>query len=308
MSAYKGYIPTVSTSSAGGVWTLREQLRYQRDGVWVTNPPVFIQNAAGLYYFTPYVDMNVLVKMWGGAGGTCQISNGGWGGAGGYAEGELTLYSTDTYVIVVGGGGTGGNFNGGGGGGGYSGLFLSSISQANAYLIAGGGGGGIGDNGASYLGGAGGGGSSGVDGLGWRTTTNFVGGKGGTQIAGGAIGNGDISSATPGSALQGGSTGNANVSGGYGGGGNGSQNYGYDGGGGGGGYYGGGAGGSGTSSGKNFGGGGSGYYKSGTVLYGTLISGYYTTPGNTSDTDRGTAGSPVNGSTGNPGKVIMWKI
>ena len=34
MSAYKGYVPTVSTSSAGGVWTLREQLRYQRDGVW----------------------------------------------------------------------------------------------------------------------------------------------------------------------------------------------------------------------------------------------------------------------------------
>jgi len=171
-----------------------------------------------------------------GAGGGSQ-GNAGAGGTGGKTTGTLAVSGGQVLYIVVGGAGrlstgaafggggyyTAGNGNGGGGGG-YSGIFLSSVSFANAKAIAGGGGGGAyGGNSGGSGGGTTGGNSSGGD----ATST------GGSQGSGG-------SGATSGSQLQGG-TANGNGNGGAGGGG----------------YYGGGGG---SESGNDYGGGGgSGY-------------------------------------------------
>jgi len=171
-----------------------------------------------------------------GAGGGNQ-GNAGAGGTGGKTVGTLAVTAGEVYKIVVGqagrlttgssygGGGayTAGNGNGGGGGG-YTGIFLNSVSQANAKAIAGGGGGGA--YGGS-TGGSGGGSTGGSDGQSLAT--------GGTQSAGGSA-----SGSRAGSALQGG---NAAGSG--------------NGGSGGGGYWGGGGG---AEASNDFGGGGgSGY-------------------------------------------------
>ena len=147
---------------------------------------------------------------------------------------------------VIGGGGLCGTQGFGGQGGGYSGLFISSVAQANSVLIAGAGGGGAyeaGTNGGAGGGSSGAAGANGVD----------AGGGGGTQIAGGTA----PTNAIPGSALQGG---NPLISGDGGGGG-----------GGGGGYWGGG-GGSGTNPGSA-GGGGSGYINTTYITSGATTQG-----------------------------------
>lgn len=149
-----------------------------------------------------------------GAGGGNQ-GNAGAGGTGGKTVGTLAVTAGQVYKIVVGqagrlttgssygGGGsyTAGNGNGGGGGG-YTGIFLTSVTQANAKAIAGAGGG------ASYGGEAGGsgGGNSGNNGS--------HGATGGSQSAGGTGQGGGGN----GSALQGG-TASGNGNGGAGGGG-----------------------------------------------------------------------------------------
>ena len=152
---------------------------------------------------------SVEMFAWGGGGGGGY--NAGAGGGGGAAAGTMTVTPFTSFAVVVGGGGDtraanagqgsaapgGGGLCGslgyGGNGGGYSGIFLTSASQANARLIAGGGGG------AAYEGAAGGagGGTNGVAG----GSGNEAGGGGGTQSAGGS------SVSQTGSALQGGTVG-----------------------------------------------------------------------------------------------------
>ena len=95
-----------------------------------------------------------------GAGGGSSVQRSVAGGAGGLSVGRFTFLKGTTYKLVCGdagvrsdsgdlngGGGIGDQIGsgGGGGGGGYTGLFVGSISQANAVIIAGGGGGGSND-------------------------------------------------------------------------------------------------------------------------------------------------------------------
>jgi len=156
-----------------------------------------------------------------GAGGGRSIERSASGGTGGRSIGSFTFIAGTEYKLRIGGagvnggaggfsgGGNGGGGSGlGGGGGGFTGLFLGSISQANAIIIAGGGGGGSNDPAG---GGAGGGTSGGNSG-----NCCDRGGSGGTQSSGGAGGSGG----SGGSALQGGS-GSAGGGGGYFGGGGG---------------------------------------------------------------------------------------
>ena len=144
------------------------------------------------------------------------------GSRGGVSEGTFTFIKDQEYKLIVGsagdrvtaglpGGGTGGGTagsSGRGGGGGYTGLFLGSITHANAIIIAGGGGGSTGDPGR----GGDGGGTEGAAG-----SNGGRAGLGGSQTAGGE-GKGSSGS---GSALQGGNGSSAGAGGGgyYGGGG-----------------------------------------------------------------------------------------
>lgn len=188
----------------------------------------------------------------GGGGGTDTygfLGRYGKGGQGGASQGRFTFVFGRTYKLIVGGGANGatagyggggsGVIRGGGivvgGGGGYTGLFVDSISQTNAILIAGGGGGGSGDpsNGGSGGGLTGGDASNAPTGRGGTGATQFSGGTGGSSVSGGTVG-------SSGSALQGGNGAGAGGGGGYFGGGGGvlfNSAAGADGGGGGGSGY-----------------------------------------------------------------------
>lgn len=256
------------------------------------------------YTVTAGRDASISVKMWGAGGARGMEYNDsfpnsadqGPGGGGGNTNGTIAFTSGSTYIFQVGEGGArsstpisgatwkaGGipasGSNGGTEGGGYSGIFSSSVSQANALLIAGGGGGGS-DLSYSLHGGAGGG-ASGQDGY-----ENNQGGRGGTQSAGG---NPSLyNNATGGSALTGGVAG---------------QDAHSTLGGGGGGYYGGGGGNVGG------GGGGSGYFNpSSPVSNGSTAVGSSSTPANSSDALRsgaGDGGSSTQGSTGADGIIVL---
>ena len=215
----------------------------------------------------------VLNGAGGGGGGNLGSGVPNIGGNGGQTTGTYTLVSGTTYYLVVGGGGAfvvigsgsfipsvgaGGAGNvgtggAGGQGGGYTGLFINSVSQPNAIMIAGGGGGGSWETNPSTPSGGAGGGSSGNAGA----NGNLNGGGGGTQIAGGSG-----PSSNPGSALQGGTSSGSDPNGG---------------GGGGGGYFGGG-GGSGDGNGSG-GGGGSGYFNPSVVTGGATTTGAGATGG-----------------------------
>jgi hypothetical protein len=118
---------------------------------------------AGITSLTVLARGSVEVYAWGGGGGYSgegdYPNSFGLGGGGGAANGSVTM-TPGVYAIVVGGGGVrqpyyrgnaGSPVPGGGGlaaatggsgqGGGYSGIFRTSVAQANALLIAGGGGG-----------------------------------------------------------------------------------------------------------------------------------------------------------------------
>lgn len=191
--------------------------------------------------YTLVADADVTTKLlvFGAGGGGSDVRSIP-GSRGGVSEGTFTFIKDQEYKLIVGsagdrvtaglpGGGTGGGTRGSsgrGGGGGYTGLFVGSITHANAIIIAGGGGGSTGDPGR----GGDGGGTEGAAG-----SNGGRAGLGGSQTAGGS-GKGSSGS---GSELQGGN----GVSAGAGGGG----------------YYGGGGGNpSGTIS-DGAGGGGSGY-------------------------------------------------
>jgi len=170
-----------------------------------------------VYTLVPQGTFSTTIRAVGGRGGTEQ-RGGNTGGLGGYAQGTFTFVQNQAYKLIVagagvhsdntlaqqnpaatasGGGSGSGTFVGTGGGaqgGGYTGLFITSIAQSNAVLIAGGGGGANRDPGR----GASGGGSSGVS----NGSNQGPGRSGGSasQTAGGAGGDGGNS----GTALKGG--------------------------------------------------------------------------------------------------------
>ena len=196
------------------------------------------------------------------------------GGKGAVIYTKVTVTPNTTYKIVVGGntnsttalygyggnGGTNGNsLNNAGAGGGLSGIFITSVSTANALVVAGGGGSGGGQ--PTYgAGGAAGALSTGAGSLGgYSATYPNVPGKGATQSAAGAAGTPfDTNSVNPtaGNDIQGGNGGST-------------SNTGFSGGGaGGGGYYGGGGGAAGGDA--TGGGGGGASYSTGTIIYSSL--------------------------------------
>ncbi|MHB9019530.1 MAG: DUF2341 domain-containing protein [Minisyncoccota bacterium] len=265
--------------------------------------------------FIPPVSGTIDVYAWGGggAGGT----PGGWvygatGGAGGAARGTMSVTAGSAYPIVVGGGGGVNSYGAGalscvdgggacaswnntdnrygGGGGGFSGIFASSVTQANARLIAGGGGGGGSSRaGTGNVGGAGGG-STGENGTSAYDGKTAYRGLGGSQSAAGADATCDGVNTTGGQgALQGGRS-RVNA---YGGGG-------------GGGYWGGSGGGYSESNTMAGGGGGSSFYNATYVSSAVLTGGTGTTPGDSTNTLRGTAGTAGAISTaGTSGIVII---
>ena len=173
--------------------------------------------------YTLVADADVTTKLlvFGAGGGGSDVRSIP-GSRGGVSEGTFTFIKDQEYKLIVGdagrivtaglpGGGTGGGTagsSGRGGGGGYTGLFLGSVTHANAIIIAGGGGGSTGDPGR---GGDGGGTQGNAGSNGSRA------GGGGSQTTGG-IGRGGNEA---GSALKGGSASSAGAGGAgyYGGGG-----------------------------------------------------------------------------------------
>lgn len=236
----------------------------------------------GTTTFTPLTDQKYAIAAWGAGGGGTN------GGAGGYVAGEVVVTAKGIVNLVVGGAGglptassPGGGGSGGtggasavGGGGGYSGVFVGTVTQPNARLVAGGGGGGSSadDGGIMVFPNGGGGGN-----LAGNVAENGSGtnaGGGASTAAGGAAG----LSATTGGQLVGGTGANGGAPGG----------------GGGGGYYGGGGGG--LASG---GGGGSSLVPAG----GTSVPGHKLVPGDSADARRQTAGAP-----GKPGAILITPL
>jgi hypothetical protein len=259
---------------------------------------------------------SINVKMWGGGGGAGaggSAATGGNGGGSGYVAETISVTPGETLTVYVGGGGAAGTRNtagGGGGGGGYSSLYRGSTLLA---LAAGGGGGGGGRATSTHTGGDGGagGGTTGVAGSAAGGTSTVVsGGGGGTQSSGGAAGTGGRNVGTAGSSLTGGlgadgrsssgADGSANNRGlATGGSGGTVVTTTYSAGGGGGSGYFGGGGGSGSNGttitrGGSGGGGGSSYTITGATNV-TNATGSNTSPGNSSDPYRNSAG---NGGTG----------
>ena len=238
---------------------------YSGKSTWdLTADGPLILSTSGSWIITPANLINTKIKMWGGGGASFKAA---WkGGGGGFSSGSVQLEPGVPYRIVTSMNGSNGTI----GSGGLTGIFSSSISQANSIMIAGGGG-----IGTDYIGayggdGGAGGGSSGQDGTG----NGLQNGRGGTQIAGGspAIYNG----VPAGSALQ------------------------ANGGDGGAGYWGGGAQNAAGS------GGGSGYIHPTKVVNGTTVTGASSTPANSSDSERsGSAQGSLGNTPGSMGIIII---
>jgi hypothetical protein len=233
---------------------------------------------------------SIVTKIWGGggaggAGGTAAA--GGNGGGAGYATATLAVTPGEVLNIYVGGGGSGGSFVAGGGGAGGGGR--NTAGQTGG------------------VGGAGGGTTGTTGGSAGGTAPLPTGGVFGTQSGGGAGGTGGFCAGQAGGSLDGGNGADGRSSGGCttgsgpgvgaagggfltgGGSGGGVTVAARAGGGGGGsGYFGGGGGADSTAiTGAGGGGGGSSYYTGS----GSTSSGTNQTPGNSGDTDRGTAGN-----------------
>ena len=301
MTSVVGLLGSFSTAAGTTDFTISPAVGGVTNWSFATNGDLNL-SSYGEWTITMSRTVTVTSKMWGGGGGPGgsygssypPSANIGPGGGGGYATGTFQLTSGSVYKLRVGQGGArvssgtnvGATYLKGGvksvvwgsEGGGYTGIFITSVSQANAYLMAGGGGGGS-DTGFATAGGAGGGTT------GETPSGGIQGGSGGTQSAGGAAS--VYNNATAGSALTGGLTGDSGgASGALGGGG--------------GGYFGGGGGNVGG------GGGGSGYFKSGTVSSATLTAGSGSTPGNNADAARNGSGQGGSGSTnGTDGRAIL---
>lgn len=275
--------------------------------VWEYNSmaPIFTGSRMGFGGSTSIAGeptFNISVKLWGAGGNGGAV--GGWSfgaaaGGGGYVSATFslpTIYRGTNLILQVGqqgfgvgtpfqrgfGGGctadNGPNIDNryGGGGGGYTGIFLGSVSQANALAIAGGGGGGGSSRaGAGNVGGAGGG-TTGANGTAAYDGFGPYGGRGGTQSAGGSA----PYDPQPYSAraLQGGAAW--------------TNNYG---GGGGGGYFGGGGGGYAEANTMGGGGGGSGYVNP------SFVSGPFTNAQGSGQTSGGSTDPQWPGSVGTGG-------
>ena len=237
-----------------------------------------------IYTLTANGSFNLTLDLEGAAGGVGGSQNFGTGGKGGKVTGTVSFESGEVYKLVigskgafnagagaVGGGGASSGF-GGGSGGGFTGIFKTSISQANALLIAGGGGGGSeqddpddGPNASRKADGGDGGGLTGGYIRPVQGNASFsISGRGGTQIAGGDGGSTNFVEykGGAGAALLGGAGNTTNSTGG-----------------GGGGYFGGGGGGFVASTINGSGGGGSGF-----VATTNIINGYFS---NASNADAG---------------------
>jgi len=206
--------PTVSTSSAQGMWTLSQQAGYRKQGLW----PVPYNGPPSVEY---------LVVAGGGGGGD---NNSGGGGAGGYRTATgLSVSAGSPITVTVGAGGAYDGYRGtdsvfstitsAGGGGGYGNS--NAVTQSNGG--SGGGYGGLGNTpstspsqgnngGSNRMSGGGGASQVGYE-EGYPTgSTNFgsdYGGKGGNgtassisgssvTYAGGGGGYGDIQGGNPG--------------------------------------------------------------------------------------------------------------
>lgn len=219
-----------------------------------TKTVVFNYTGADQQWVVPLGVTQVFIDVFGAQGGTSVAP--GAGGLGGKMRAVLNVTPGETLLLMVGGqptsrvavygnGGNGGSntanaSNQSMAGGGLSGVFRTSITMANAILIAGGGGGGA----KERAGGAGGGVTGGVS----NSNPNNA-GKGGTQSSGGVAGtitNGDTNSIQPtaGSQMMGGQGGSISPSTWNSGGGGGAGYFGGGGGSGGGNAFGAGGGGS----------------------------------------------------------------
>ena len=246
------------------------------------NRTAFFATGADQFWQVPPNVYYIYAKLWGagGAGG----NSGGWtrgsmGGGGGHSVGIIPVTPQEQLILVVGlagqtnygssqtprYGGGGGLYNNSdnrycGSGGGYTGIFRTSISQANALLIAGVGGGGGSGSSRDYgnWGGAGGGTTGQAGNCAYDARSPALTGRPGTQSAGGTGGTGlgGNANAQNGAALTGGYGGGNNAYGGAGGGG----------------YYGGGGGAFDNANNMAGGGGGSGFIGS-TVLHGETFCG-----------------------------------
>lgn len=257
-------------------------------------------------YTVPAGVTSINVLMWGAGGAGADrggAGNAGAGGSGAFVKGTLAVTPGQVLQVVVGGRGTysttngthAGGYGGGGtayqnagSGGGYSGIFLTTVSFANARAIAGGGGG-AGYGRARNFGG-GGGATTGTTGGGLDAT--HTGGTGGTIAAAGTGGAGTgTTTGAVGAQLLGGTGGNAGAGT-------------YGGAGGGGGYYGGGGG---YSSNTGGGGGTWGSGGGGGASYTSLLTTVTNTAGTTNTTGGannppGTGEANYNGTAGIGGR------
>lgn len=297
---------------------------YTVGGVHPEGGVVNYTTAGSDIFIVPNGVTSINVKMWGaggGGGGAGRNSNGGAGGGGGFTQTTISVTPGETLDVKVGGAGGGGggssNSGTGGGGGGYSSVARGSTQLIVAAGGAGGGGGGYNSGNIGGYGGAGGG-TTGVTG-GASGTSN--GGIGGSLSSGGTAGTGGINVGTSGGSLTGGlggdgrssagADGSANNGGINGGGDGGILGTNYAGAGGGGaGYFGGGGGAGSTYRTGASGGGGGSSYTSGSGS--TNMAGSGQTPGNSSDTDRNSAGEGGSGGTsrgaGNNGTLGLVTI
>lgn len=270
----------------------------------ITSGATLASTSCGGYSFTPNTTFTAMVKCWGGGGGG-SINQGvnirSYGGGGGYYDAFVVFEAGVAYTLSVGcGGGASGSGRTAGGGGGGTAVLRTTGS---IYMLGagGGGGGGVSDTGGAQAGA--GGGDNGQTGSGGSGRS---GGGGGSQTAAGGGGVGTRRTGSSGSGRNGGAgAGSAATSGGAGtgtGGVGGFDSSDNGGGGGGGGYFGGGGGGG--DAGGDAGGGGSGSANLTYVYNQYGLTGSGSTPGNSSDSDRGTAGQGgTNNVAGTAGKI-----
>ena len=184
MSRYPGGIisataPTVTTSSAKGIWTLQEALQYKKAGNWPSAFTTVIQTFNSSTTWTCPTGVTeveyLIVAGGGGTGSASDPFDNGAGGAGGLltATGQAVTAGT-TYTITI----------GGGGGAATPGSSSSAVGISTTGGGQGGGRNGNGGNGGSgggagYLGSTGGTGVAGPPRQGYNGALSFGGGAGG---------------------------------------------------------------------------------------------------------------------------------
>ena len=202
--------PTVTTSSAQGIWTLSQQAQYQKEGVFPVYSVIGQQayTTAGTYSWVCPADVTsvCVVAVGGGSYGQKAGSWGSGGGGGGLGyKNNIAVTAGTSYTVVVGqysgdsyfvdtstvkGGGasipTGGTYTGDGGGNGGAGGAPSGYGGggggAGGYAGAGGNGGG--SAGVPSSGSGGGGGGAGRSSSADPSTVGGGGGGGGVGILG----------------------------------------------------------------------------------------------------------------------------